>query len=44
MLRRGDERYADKNWVLIYEDPHSLSNAVARQVCRMLRMEYVPSG
>ena len=44
MLRRGDERYADKDWVLIYEDPYSLSNAVARQVCGMLCMEYVPSG
>ncbi len=44
LLMRGDERYADRDWVLIYEDPYSLSNAVARQVCRMLRMEYVPSG
>lgn len=44
MLRRGDERYADKDWVLIYEDPYSLSNAVARQVCGMLCMDYVPSG
>lgn len=44
LLLRGDARYADRDWVLLYESPYTLCNLVSRQVCSMLGMDYVPSG
>ena len=44
MLRRSNPRYEDKNWVLIYEASYTLNNLLARLVCKMTRMEWVPEG
>ena len=44
MLCRGDSRFADKNWVLLYEPAYTLHSLLARTVCKMTRMEYVPEG
>lgn len=44
MLRRHDPRYEDNNWVLIYEASYTLNNLLARLVCNMTKMEWVPDG
>ena len=44
MLRRHDPRYEDINWVLIYEASYTLNNLLARLVCNMTKMEWVPDG
>ncbi|MBO4607087.1 MAG: CotH kinase family protein [Prevotella sp.] len=44
LLLRGDARYDDRDWVLLYESPYTLCNLVSRQVCAMLGMDYVPCG
>ena len=44
MLHRGDPRFDDRDWVLLYEAEYSLYNLLARTVCKMARMEWVPEG
>ena len=41
---RGDTLFDDRDWVLLYEAEHSLHNLLARTVCRMAGMEWVPRG
>ncbi len=44
MLRRGDQRFADKNWVLLCDYPFSLCPMVGNKLAELCRAEWQPQG